>query len=69
MLSSKLIILAEKEYTMDDSARYLYAEFHTELASGPWIARDKNRDDIKGALMKAQVNHQMKQKFYVPPYT
>ena len=37
-----------KEYTMDDSARNLYAEFHTELASRPWIAREKNQDDIKG---------------------
>ena len=48
MLYTKLIILAEKDYTMDDSARNLYAEFHDELASGPWIARGKHRDDIKG---------------------
>ena len=59
-----------KEYTIDDSARNLYAEFYNELASRAWIARDKNQDDIKGgALMKAQVNHQIKQKFYLPPYT
>ena len=59
-----------KEYTIDDSACNLYAEFYNELASRAWIASDKNQDDIKGgALMKAQVNHQIKQKFYLPPYT
>ena len=58
-----------KEYIMDDSARNLYAEFYNELASRAQIARDKNQDDIKGALMKAQVIHQIKQKFFLPPYT
>ena len=68
MLYTDLIILAAKS-TPWVTARNSYAEFRTELAPRPWIARDMNQDVIKGALMKSPANHRMKQKFYLPPYT
>lgn len=43
------------QYTMADSARKAYAQFYDELAARARKARDADLDDIKGAIMKAQV--------------
>ena len=42
-------------YVLDEEARAEYARFYNELAQRARVARDKDQDDIKGALMKAQV--------------
>lgn len=42
-------------YTLTDEAREVYAQFYDELASRARIARDSHQDDVRGAIMKAQV--------------
>jgi hypothetical protein len=42
-------------YAFDESAREEYAKFYNEIAQRAREARDKEEDDIKGALMKSQV--------------
>lgn len=45
-------------YTLTTGAQEAYAGFYNEISERARGARDRYEDDVRGALMKAQVVHQ-----------